>query len=64
MTDLTIITTESDLRVDADRFAFDDGDLYCYRGGEDADGETIAHVPAHRFVAIFETAHGTTSPPQ
>ena len=61
-TDFTIITTSTHLQITADRYAFDtEGDLYCYRGGEDSDGESVAHVPKRRFVAIFETDHGTTT---
>lgn len=62
MTDYTIITTANEIRVEADRFAFAnaDGDLYCYLG-DDEDEDPVAHVPADRFVAIFETNHGATA---
>lgn len=59
MTDYTIITTEAELRVDADRYRRDpDGDLYCY----DTDDDAVVHVEADRFVAIFESDHGHTNP--
>lgn len=66
MTDYTIITTEAELRLEADYFKFDmDGDLYLYEGEKDAsDGESVGHVTAERFVAIFETEHGDTQPPK
>lgn len=66
MTTYTIITTENELQVDIDRYRFDDmDDLYCYRDGDsdvDGDDDPVAHVPADRFVAIFESEHGTTTP--
>lgn len=66
MTDFTIITTEAELRLEADYFKFDDaGDLYLYEGDatSNADGESVGHVPSGRFVAIFETESGDTTPP-
>lgn len=55
MTDYTIITTEGEMQVDADRYRKDeDGGLYCY----DEDDDAVAHVEAERFVAIFETDRG------
>lgn len=68
MIDYTIITTEAELRLEADYYKRDPekGDLYCYEGDPDSDapGESVAHVPAEKFVAIFETEHGDTQPPQ
>lgn len=59
MTDYTIITTDAELQVDADRYRKDEvGDLYCY----DTGGDAVAHVEAGRFVAIFETDRGIVNP--
>lgn len=61
MTAYTIITTKSELQVDADRYRKDEGgDVYLYPEGDD--GDPVAHIEAERFVAIFETDHGTTNP--
>lgn len=66
MIDFTIITTEAELRIEADyyKFAPDTGDLYLYEGEKNAeDGDSVGHVTADRYVAIFETEHGDTQPP-
>lgn len=58
MTDYTIITTEGELRVQAERFRRDaDGDLYCYDDGDEA----VAHVESSRFVGILESDSGRTT---
>lgn len=59
MTDYTIITTESELDVEADRYRKDpDGDLYCYVETQE---DPVAHVESEQFVAIFESDRGFTA---
>lgn len=61
MTDYTIITTtDTNIRLSADRFRIGpEGHLYCYEGErEDGDDETVAFLPSERFVGIIKDENG------
>lgn len=64
MTDYTIITTDSLIRLDVHHYAFSTrgGDLLLF-GDADEDSEPVGQVPSDDFVGIVETEHLVTPSP-